>query len=126
VSACDLTDVYKVTTIARPGVFVVLNRDIFISDSFVLKRYRLSDAGLLEKTSELTLDWKPSSISVASSLNLLAGDSTHVVSVLLSSFPSSPVEWETDRPLNLDSIVRTSSGEILAPAGVNGVDRFAP
>ena len=126
VSACDLTDVYKVTTIAGPGVFAVLNRDILSSDSFVIKRHRLSDAGLLEKISELTLDWKPSSVSVATGLNLLAGDSTHVVSVLLSSFPSSPVEWETDRALNLNSIIRTSGGEILSPAGVNGVDRFAP
>jgi hypothetical protein len=126
VSACDLTDVYEVTSITRPEAFAILNREIFIGTSSSIERHRLGDAGLLQKIDEAPLDWAPSSISISNGTNLLGGDASHVLSIPLSTFPASPVEWETDRYLDLDSIVSIPNGDILAPAGENGVDRFTP
>lgn len=124
VSVCDLSDVYKVTTLAPPGTFAVGNRDILFADVSGIKRHRLNDAGLLQKISELPLDWTPSNVSLANE-NLLASDARHVLSVPLASFPASPLEWETNRTFNLQNIITAPNGDLLAPAGDNGVDRFA-
>ena len=124
VSACDLADVFKVTALALPGTFAVWNRDILFADVSGIKRHRLNDAGLLEKIAELPLDWTPSNVSLANE-NLLASDALHVLSVPLASFPVSSLEWETDRALNLQTIVAAPNGDLFAPAGDNGVDRFA-
>ena len=124
VSACDLADVYKVSTLALPGTFAVWNRDILFADVSGIKRHRLNDAGLLQKISELPLDWTPSNVSLANE-SLLASDALHVLSVPLASFPASLLEWETDRALNLQTILTAPNGDLLAPAGYNGVDRFA-
>ena len=124
VSACDLSDVYKITSIALPGSFSAQNRDIFLADSTGITRHRLNNAGSLEKIAALPLDWTPSAISLSAGSSLLAADAQHVVSV--SSFPDSPIEWETNQALHLDSIIIAPNGDILAPAGENGVDRFAP
>ena len=124
VSTCDLADVYKVTALALPGTFVVWNKDIFLADVSGIKRHRLNDAGLLEKISDLPLEWTPSNVSLANEC-LLAGDALHVLSVPLASFPASPLEWETDRALNLQTVLTAPNGDLLAPAGDNGVDRFA-
>jgi len=125
VSTCDLEDVYNVTTIALPGAFAVWNRDIFLSDSSGIKRYRLNDTGVFEKITDLPLDWTPSAITTLPGGSMLAGDIQHVVSVPIASFPAYPIQWETDRALNLSSIITAPSGDILTPAGENGVDRFA-
>ncbi len=124
VSACDLADVYKVTALALPGTFAVWNKDIFLADVSGMKRHRLNDAGLLEKTADLPLDWIPSQLSLTNE-TLLASDTVHVLSVPLTSFPASSLQWETDRTLNLQTIVTSPDGDLLAPAGENGVDRFA-
>lgn len=124
VSACDLADVYKVAAIALPGTFAVWNRDILLAEATGIKRHRLNDAGLLQKIAELPLDWAPSNVSLANE-RLLASDALHVFSVPLASFPDALIEWETDRALNLQTIVTAPNGDLLAPAGDNGVDRFA-
>ena len=124
VSACDLADVYKVTALALPGTFAVWNRDILLADISGIKRHRLNDAGLLEKITELPLDWTPSNVSLANE-SLLASDALHVLSVPLSSFPASSLQWETDRALDLKTLVTAPNGDLLAPAGDNGVDRLA-
>jgi hypothetical protein len=124
VSACDLSDVYKITTLARPGAFTILNRDIFIAGPSAIKRHRLSDAGTFQTAAELPLDWSPSQLSLSNE-TLLGSDNSHALAVPLAAFPASPIEWETDRPLDLQSIAMPSNGDLLAPAGENGVDRFA-
>jgi hypothetical protein len=124
VSACDLADVYKVTTLALPGTFAVWKRDTLLADVSGIKRHRLNDAGLLEKIAELPLDWRPSNVSLANE-SLLASDALHVLSVSLSSFPASSLQWETDRALDLKTLLIAPNGDLLAPAGDNGVDRFA-
>ena len=124
VSACDLADVYKITALALPGAFAVWNRDILLADVSGIKRHRLNDSGLLEKIAELPLDWTPSNVSISND-SLLAGDALHVLSVPLASFPASLLEWETDRVLNLQTVLTAPNGDLLAPAGENGVDRFA-
>ena len=124
VSACDLADVYKVAAIARPSAFAVWNRNLLLADVSSIKRHRLNDSGLLEKISDLLLDWTPSNVGLANE-SLLASNALHVLSVPLASFPGSPLEWETDRALNLQTIVTAPNGDLLAPAGDNGVDRFA-
>jgi hypothetical protein len=124
VSACDLSDVYKITTLSRPGAFTILNRDIFIAGPSVIKRHRLSDAGAFQTAAELPLDWSPSQLSLSNE-TLLASDNSHTLAVPLNAFPASPIEWETNRPLDLQSIAMPSNGDLLAPAGENGVDRFA-
>jgi hypothetical protein len=122
-SACDLSDVYKITTLALPGAFAVLNRDIFIAGPSAIKRHSLSDAGIFQTTAELPLDWSPSQISLTNG-TLLGGNDNHVLAVPLAAFPSSPIEWETDQALDLQSVVTTPNGDLLAPAGEYGVDRF--
>jgi hypothetical protein len=122
-SACDLSDVYKITTLALPGAFAVLNRDIFIAGPSAIKRHSLSDAGIFQTTAELPLDWSPSQISLTNE-TLLGGNDNHVLAVPLAAFPSSPIEWETDLALDLQSVVTTPNGDLLAPAGEYGVDRF--
>lgn len=124
VSACDLADVYKIAAIARPSAFAAWNRDILFADVSGIKRHRLNDAGLVQKIAELPLDWTPSNVFLSNE-SLLASDALHVLSVPLVSFPSSLLEWETDRPLNLNTIVSATNGDLFAPAGDNGVDRFA-
>jgi hypothetical protein len=124
VSACDLADVYKVTALALPGTFAVWNRDILFADVSGIKRHRLNDAGLLEKIAELLLDWTPSQLALTNE-SLLGGNETHVLAIPLVAFPSSLIEWETDRALDLQSLVTTPNRDLLAPAGENGVDRFA-
>ena len=123
-SACDLSDVYKITTLTRPGALTILNRDIFIAGPSAIKRHSLSDSGLFQTTAELPLDWSPSRLTLTNN-TLLGGDNSHVVAVPLAAFPANPIEWETDRALDLQSVVTTSTGDLLAPAGENGVDRFA-
>ena len=125
VSSCDLEDVYNVTTIALPGAFAVWNRDIFLADSSGIKRHSLNDNGVFEKIADLPLDWTPSAITTLPGGSILAGDIQHVVSVPVASFPAYPIQWETDRGLSLGSIVTAPNGDILSPAGENGVDRFA-
>jgi hypothetical protein len=124
VSACDLADVYKITALARPGAFAILNRDIFIAGPSAIKRHRLSDAGTFQTAVELPLDWSPSQLTLTNN-TLLGCDNSHVVAVPIASFPANPIEWESDRALNLQSVVMPSNGDLLAPAGDNGVDRFA-
>ena len=124
VSACDLADVYKVTALAFPGTFAVWNRDILLADISGIKRHRLNDTGLLEKIAELPRDWRPSNVSLVNE-SLLASDALHVLSVSLSSFPASSLQWETDRALDLKTLVTAPNGDHPAPAGDNGVDRLA-
>ena len=123
VSACDLADVYKVTALALPGTFAVWNRDILFADISGIKRHRLNDVGLLEKIAELPLDWTPSQLALTNE-SLLGGNETHVLAIPLVAFPSSPIEWETDQALDLQSVVTTPNGDLLAPAGEYGVDRL--
>jgi hypothetical protein len=123
VSACDLSDVYKITTLARPGAFTILNRDIFIAGPSAIKRHRLSDAGTFQTTAELPLDWSPSQL-ILTNETLLGSDNSHALAVPLAAFPADAIEWETDRALDLQSVAMPSNGELLAPAGENGVDRF--
>jgi len=124
VSACDLADVYKITALSRPVAFAILNRDIFIAGPSAIKRHRLSDAGTFQTAAELPLDWSPSQLTLTNN-TLLGCDNSHVVAVPMASFPANPIEWESDRALNLQSVVMPSNGDLLAPAGENGVDRFA-
>lgn len=123
VSACDLSDVYKITTLARPGAFTILNRDIFIAGPSAIKRHRLSDVGTFQTTAELPLDWSPSQL-ILTNETLLGSDNSHALAVPLAAFPANAIEWETDRALDLQTVAMPSNGDLLAPAGENGVDRF--
>lgn len=123
VSACDLADVYKVSSLARPSAFATRNRDIFLADAAGIKRHRLNDSGLLQKISELPLDWTASTVCLLND-SLLASNMLHVLSVPVTGFPSASLQWETNRALNLDTIVAAPNDYLLAPAGEFGVDRF--
>jgi len=126
VSACDGLDVFLVAGTELPGTGVLAadGRSLFsvTAKGTSVVRHRLTDSRTLALQDSLDLGWTPENLRVISG-GLLGSKWGRLFRAPWSDTGTGEVlDWQTDRTVNLSSVVPRPDGSVFSPSGAYGVD----